>query len=996
MQEDIEGVKRQEKTFWETLPGKIFLEEFTSILSDCYSTSLWLEQECLTHEVLSEKYYPAIHEDTSALIQMLMKLRQNNYTGFIQSLLSYVPATLGQARKFENPRWLDHIKFLRTRNKDAIKELQSKYVYISSDIIIRELERVAGIQKTMLLLLERYHELFREEKKKANLVDFSDLEHLALQALVKENTFSYTDYSFEKTEYANQLTRELNEIYVDEYQDTNLLQDTILRAVSKENNRFMVGDPKQSIYAFRGAMPALFRRYQKLFPRFEENASTPAYRIFLTDNFRSDSSIIDFTNGICSVMMNTDPCDPMYTAEDALICGKKTDTCHNVIVSVFDLQQRSGDDQEEAVSNPESSYIAHEIASILSSGAYTADQIAILARNNATLEKVDAALKELSIPTSTQLDAPFFKQKEIITALSFLHAIDNPCRDIYLLGIMNSPIFGFTADELFSIRQGKTQDAYYTSLVNMAETSTSLGNKCAAFVQTLQTLRKSARELTSDALLWKLYTEYHFFALFPTRMAGDNLRFLHTLARNGEATAFNGLHGFLRILNRMMEKGDSCAIPSGKSGFQGVRLMTIHGSKGLEFPVVFLAGAAGLYNTESQNSKAIFSPSLGCTFSLPSESGYSKVNTCIRKAARMESAQSMSKEEMRVLYVAFTRAKERLYITASPRSLPALLRRTMPDSISYSHKVLDKSRQIQTANSYLDLIFLSLSQDPGFKQWILSYPTENPSNRYQFTSQPVTIYFNPAKKEDQTDESFYLFEQKILDFSRKSIKKALGFQYPYQGTTKIPKKISVSQLNSGRYTVDEILLPSPLRTPTFVRENRDDGRSYGTAMHWFMQFCNFHRCTTMGVREEAADLVARGFMNKQDAGKLNFFALTQFFISSKYKEIEKSTDVNREMRFNMLVYPRELPDDKIQAIASDEQLLVQGVIDCFYLNEQGTYTVLDFKSDHVQNEQELIERYQDQLLIYARAVKAITGIPATLAYIYSFYLGKWIPVSMDQ
>ena len=167
-------------------------------------------------------------------------------------------------------------------------------------------------------------------------------------------------------------------------------------------------------------------------------------------------------------------------------------------------------------------------------------------------------------------------------------------------------------------------------------------------------------------------------------------------------------------------------------------------------------------------------------------------------------------------------------------------------------------------------------------------------------------------------------------------------------------------------------------------------------MHWFMQFCNFHRCTTMGVREEAADLVARGFMNKQDAGKLNFFALTQFFISSKYKEIEKSTDVNREMRFNMLVYPRELPDDKIQAIASDEQLLVQGVIDCFYLNEQGTYTVLDFKSDHVQNEQELIERYQDQLLIYARAVKAITGIPATLAYIYSFYLGKWIPVSMDQ
>lgn len=988
LEKDIQTLWEDDNAFFSTTAGKIIRSEIVSVISDCLNTIDLLADECLADDILCDKYYPAIVDDKIYLHSLIDELNSEECSmlHFSDLINQYEPTAFSPVRNFHNPFLLDSIKSLRNEIKAAISDIKKKFDFPFGSDVIKEMERALSVQKMLLEMTRHFDTLLWEEKKKAGILDFADLEHLALKALVKEGSFDYQTYTFEKTPYADQLTEELKEIYVDEYQDTNLLQDTILRAVSKENNRFMVGDPKQSIYAFRGAMPALFRSYQKQFPSAEEIGGN-AGKIFLSENFRSKSAILDFTNTVCNVIMNTDPSDPMYTADDALVCGRKTETAQNVTFALFDRRQTDANDDTSA---DENTYIAQSIAALLSSGEYSPEDIAVLARNKSTLKRIDEALKAHGIPTSAQLETPFFKQIEIINILSLLQAIDNPFRDIYLLAAMDSPMFGFSPDELIAIRENHLKEKCYRSVLRMSKEKTALGNKCADFVLLLNKLRDRARILPSDALVWELYTRFHFFSLFPAPESQSRLRTFHTLARHAESTAFHGLHHFLHLIKRRMAENENTETEQSKSSENTVKLMTVHTSKGLEFPVVFFAGLASSYNTSDQNNKSVFTQELGCTFMLPSESGYSRINTCLRKAAQIILRNRFNREEMRILYVALTRARDRLFLTGSPISLPATLRRTLPDAAMTGH--MDISRRIELSKCHLDLILLALSNDRNFSKWALFYNPEYSNASYQFSTHPLTVMIQPTVTHTVFNAEKTQSAQLTATLTKEVLTRALEYSYPYQEDTHLPQKISVSQIKSGKITVDEMRMPSPQRTPDFIRAEQSDGASHGTAMHLFMQYCNFSHCTALGVREEAQDLVAKGFLSASDAEKLNFFALTKFFTSAHYHELNASSEVNRETRFNMLLTPDALQVKSLRAVTTKSQLLVQGVIDCFYKNKSGTYTVVDFKSDNVKSEQELIDRYADQLRIYQHAVYALTGVNATECYIYSFHFGKWISV----
>ncbi len=990
LENDIAALSDKDMSFFETRSGKIIWEECRKTVEDALSLALHLENECLADEALQIKYYPAIHEDTLVFEILKSKLIQKDADGFFNQLAAYAPASLKGATKYSDPNYLEGIKKMREYYKKDLAELSARFHYTDRNVIATEMRRTVAVQKTLLAMAKHFHDLLTEEKKKAGVMDFADLEHFALRALVKEGSFDYTTHSFEKTPYAEQLTQELKEIYVDEYQDTNLLQDTILRAVSTNNDRFMVGDPKQSIYAFRGAMPALFRDYQKRFPS-HENAEGDNACVFLSKNYRSHPSILYFTNAVCGVCMNTDPKDPMYTDKDALVPGRECVGNADVSLHIFDGKALS---DEEDTSPDEDNFVAKEIARLISSAQCLPSDIAVLARQKTTLRRIEDALKNLSIPTATQLETPFFKQPDILFTLSFLHAIDNPYRDIHLLAIMDSPLFGFSPDELVAIRQDNNKEKFYLSLLRTAAQETPLGEKCALFISRLHALREDARILPADALIWKLFTEYHLFEHFPDPEAGKRLYTLHTMARQGETDVFHGLHHFLRLVTRQMEKSDAREMPTGAFSGEGVRLMTVHSSKGLEFPVVFYSGLATPYLEKDINEKAVFSQDLGVTFPLPSETGYTKINTCMRKAAQIDIRNRLYREEMRILYVALTRARDSLYLTASPKSLRASLVRALPDALSKTG-VIDKTHRIESTKSHFELILLSFANEKDFARWAVGLDLSSPDAQYRFSRHPFTVAVNPTVPALDESETLSLPEQTTPASSAlctDHLKDILTFTYPHRQESRLPKKISVSQLKSGKLTVDELRMPAPNRIPLFMRETRDDGASHGTAMHLFMQYANFAHCAALGVRSEAEELVLRGFISPQDAEKLNFFALTRFFTSERFREIEKSPDVRRETRFNMLLSPSEIPGKSILSIDTDAKLLVQGVIDCYYQNAAGKYTVLDFKTDRVDNAETIIERYREQLLLYRRAVKELIGVEASECTIYSFHLGKWIHV----
>ena len=861
-------------------------------------------------------------------------------------------------------------------------------------VTVENARHIARLERALADVTERFEAHYAAEKQRRGLVDYGDLETLAYGLLVSD--------SGEPTPAAVEIASGYDRIFVDEYQDTNRVQDAIFRAIAKAHNRFLVGDVKQSIYGFRGAEPSLFSDYRRAFPALDvekpKETFTGDASVFMSDNFRCDRPIIDFSNLVSDTIF---PCGGIgYQSEDRLICGKEDPEGEPVEVAVL---RKEKDEEAEAA------YVARRIREMLKNGKkkdgtpILPEDIAILLRSPSKHgAPFLAALAKEGVPAAASKGTPFFRTPEILLALSLLSAVDNPTRDVPLAGALKSPLFGFSMDDLARLRRKTPRGALWDALSAGAEhDDEALAGKCRAAAEKLTRYRRMSRGMPSDKLIEAIYRDTAIAAR-ATEPGPDgdeqrtHLRMLYDMARQYESTGFGGLFGFLRHVDHMIESDDGGgkAAPA-RDG--AVRILSIHDSKGLEFPVVFLSRAAKGFNLKDSGEALLFEPDVGVSMKLADETGLVLCDTRQRQCASRRLSCRAKEEEMRILYVAMTRAKERLVITAEVtdpegvlRSKGQTLRFAAPDGTVPPYLV-------RNASSHLDWILLAAASRPDDGSFVYLTP-ETPAEDTAADSAAPSAAIDEALAA-RLDERF-------------------DFRYPYEDVARLPAKLIVSRLHPGIIDPDEpedevytatgrFLAASDVRPePSFLSGMpAHTAADVGIATHAFFEFCRLDALAEDGgIERELARLVAEEYVTEKMASLVRRDQIEAFRASSLYARMRRAKTIQKEFRFYAAVPADTLTNDpavreKLRTLGAD--VLVQGVVDCFFEDEDGRIVLVDYKTDRLTPaeladrslaEKKLRERHTDQLTYYRKATEKMLGRPVDEVVVYSLPLGDTVEI----
>ncbi|MBQ8341549.1 MAG: helicase-exonuclease AddAB subunit AddA [Clostridia bacterium] len=871
----------------------------------------------------------------------------------------------------------------------------------------------AAVLRMLHTALKHYGESYRAAKQLREIAEFSDISRAAYRLLVAPNG--------ETTPLAKEISESFDAIYIDEYQDVDAMQDATFRAIAKPDNRFMVGDIKQSIYRFRGAQPAVFAGYRKRFPLIEQAPDdAKEAMIFMSDCFRCDKKIIDFSNTVSGYLFSHNAESIGYTAEDDLHHKKKRDTVVNEEPNcrVMVLNRAKNDESEEGESpaalEVEANMIAQEIARLLNTeqkvdgSPILPCDIAVLMRSSSLAKPLARELAARGIPTNDTSQRRFFENPEVLCMYSLLVTVDNPFRDVYLAATLRSPFFGFTLDDLVTVRQhGDASLSLYESLLKAAEQldqSDPIATKIRDFSTRLGVYREKARTLSVDKLIRYLYKDTHVMAFAGyeerengTKMRRGNLRRLYEYARTFESGGFKGLYQFIRYVDNIMQNGTKMPAPDGEAN--AVSLITIHHSKGLQYPVCFVSGTGSILNSDDLKPQLLADEHLGCATKLCNAGPFSRTDTFYRKAIALEILRQNREEEMRVLYVAMTRAKERLYVTGAPRGQAAnLMKRAalhaMPDAAFFATK----------GSSLLEWILTALEHHGAYAPFAdvtVVDEEEITVNVAAETADEAEFFEEPAIPTDQ--------EQREAEL----MKARFAFTYPYEHLTRLPAKLSVSKLSPTVLDVfdsdaaalqgapdaeaTERLLHTFDREPCFGKKELTAAQK-GTATHEFLQFCDFENAEHNGVEAELARLISMRFLSPETADAVRVRELKAFFDSNFYRMMKSANELHRETRFHIFLPASQFTEDPLFAEQiKDEKLTVQGVIDLFFVDAKGELILCDYKTDRLSPEERrdpavaarmLSERHGAQLAYYALALKEICGRRPDKILLYSLPLGE--------
>lgn len=839
-----------------------------------------------------------------------------------------------------------------------LKELgnTAKMLSFTSGDVKRICEQSSYLCDCIYKILSRFDKEFTLEKLNSGIVDFSDTERYAHRIICKSDG-----------ELAKKLADRYDEIYVDEYQDVNGIQDEIFAAISK-NDRFMVGDVKQSIYSFRDADPTLFSSYRKTFKPYDPNSSDPSV-IFLSENFRCGKPIIDFTNEVFRTVFGADERIP-YSKEDELVYGKTEGTDVPVKLTVFE----GGKIADEA------EYAAKEIKRLLKEGTkddgtpLSLSDIAVLCQKGSACSVVEKVFSDCGLSCVNTSDKTFFNSPEVLLTVSILSAIDNPISDVQLAAAMKSPVFGFTLDELVNIRLKYPDEPLYTALRDYADETQN--EKCLDFIKTLSYLRYRSRSMPTDKFIRLLYKETRLLSVVyneydkkdPSDRRG-NLMLLYELSRKFESESFKGLYGFISYCREMTAKGKSFKVSSDSK--DKITVQTIHGSKGLEYPVCFIIGAGSKFNTDYNKKTIIADKRLGLGIRIKTEDG-AVMTGPLYKAEVMKKADDQITDQACLLYVALTRAKKYLYITASSTKEPVFTGGRYSSSCA-------------GCSSFLDFLRVSLDGNGGSYEY--SFITPDAEEKAAETRVK-------AGQPDSDIENSEEFEK---------LKEIYNYEYPYKEAANLPKKAAVSKLYPEYLDTDYETVnifgdqeSAPLILPDYADTEKTTGAAErGTSTHLFMQFCDLIKAEK-DVYAEAQRLVDLGFIKQENKDLISYKEIEGFFRSDLYERMKAAQSAGRlfcrEYRFNIELDAADFTTDGQRKKAlSEEKLLVQGVIDCFFEEEDGSITVADYKTDRIFGENAVAEfkaRHERQLSYYKKAVERISLMKVGKCELYSFCLGR--------
>ena len=854
----------------------------------------------------------------------------------------------------------------KKRIADALKDYCARYCRGDDALIAESLFKCADIViaiKNFLSDMEREYEL---QKLELGALDYTDFELKALQLLETPDG----NGKCTPTELCLKKQQLFKEVLIDEYQDVNPLQDKLFRLISGGCHRFMVGDVKQSIYRFRNAYPDIFLGYKNDYPNIESVSDSDSACIFLRENFRCSPTVIDYVNYLFQTITQNTPYRNEYEGEWLVFPKEREEDYKSklkfpVVIAVAEKEKGI---VKEARRN-EAEYIAAEISRLVhtqpsadGSPIEYKDVAVMLGAMKGYSVEYEKAFRKYGIPYKTSVSESFLQNPLISLAVSALRAIDDPTDDISLCALLRSPICNFTSNDLYRIRLDIKDTTFYNALctygvsrakktfkgkfriANKASTESScLVIKARNFIKRLKAWRSE-----STGILCSDFLKSFFVTSNLLRMSADgnrqSLLLLYEYATRYENAQNYGISGFLDYLQELSSTNKDISDVAVSGEDNAVSFITVHKSKGLEFKVCFLACAEKEFRGLKESGDINFRRGEGVYFKLKDRQKLTTYNPMCNVIAFHKEQDLIRAEELRKLYVALTRAKERLYITGC-----------------MSAEKLSQPQSPLTAKSWLELVLYtsSLGEKSFFDLQTISAAEGNQG------------YIPPNAKRTVAPTENML--------------RVINYNYPYKSSVATAAKLSVSELREGLLEDDEynrtrLTVPKSriALKPAFLDDNGFNAADIGTANHLFMQFADF-KSAEIDINAESKRLLEIRMLSQAQYDLLNKEALNRFFQSGLYAQIKKSPKVYREKRFSVS-----------HTLENGETVLVQGVIDCFFKNEDGGYTVVDYKTDRVTSEEELIERHKIQLMHYKNAVESMTGEPVTNLLLYSFALGKEI------
>ena len=881
-------------------------------------------------------------------------------------------------KKFDDPNITDRIKAVRKACKDTLDK-KLRWFSDPADRVLGDLKQSLPAARGLVALVKQFSQKYNHMKKAARILDFSDLEQRTLDLLWGKHRTGITAV-------AREIGERFREIMVDEYQDSNSVQDAVFEALTnRKQNQFLVGDVKQSIYQFRLADPDIFLEKYAAFVDAEEASTGEGRKILLSSNFRSGGGVIDAVNDVFRDCMSETVGGLAYGDDEALREGIEHSGLGETEVELHAIAAREDTYPEEAA------YVADRIESLLDGSHFIRDgknlrpicpdDIVILLRSPGSVGGVyQQALEQKGISCAGIGGADLLMSEEVGTLRSLLQIISNPRQDIPLVAVLASPVFALTADELACMR-GKNKHCSMYDAVLRSDLP-----KAKTFLQTLSELRKGAAMLNLPELLELVFRVTQLDTVYTAMADGEfrkkNLQSFYQLAADFSSLGACRLESFLEHLDALDERGVPIAAeqPAGC-----VTIMSIHKSKGLEFPVVFLCGLSKRFNREDLKQQVLCHKDLGLGLSCIDRKNRIRYPTLSKHTIGARLMAENVSEEMRVLYVAMTRAKDRLIMTYTSQYLEKDVR-----DIALTMDLCD--RTLMTADVSCPgkwILYSALKRTEAGELFALG---GNPEQT-RVATRPWKIVVTQAPDPEKSTAVKTQQTETAVQIDMMHLKQLLGFHYPYEAATRTPSKQTATQIK-GRQKDREIIQdaeePKPIwrswRSAAFEKA-KTDGTGYGNAVHTVMQHIRYEACASVaGIQAEVQRMVEEGFLAPEHAALINCEKLAAFFASEFGNKLIKGCKAVREFKFSILDDATRYGEN-----LKGEYVLLQGVVDCALVEEDGI-SIVDFKTDHTTEQflNQIRDRYTAQIETYAAALSRIFRKPVKLKALYLFSTGEFL------
>ena len=1055
------------------LEGDVWKQELLEDIFENLKDLTKVYEEAL--KVTCQTAGPALYEPTLRgdleQIQTVLELPRENMKDIVEHIYGINFGRLPSKKQECEETLKERVKAYRELAKDVVKGAQGVAKLLSDPYLEDKTKQASGLMQTLVKWVKEFDIRFSEAKKDKGLVDYNDLEHMCLKLFVRQEVDETGHKVMAYTEVAKELADFYEEIYIDEYQDSNAVQETILGsiALAKEDGptRFMVGDMKQSIYRFRLANPLIFAEKYHSFNKYEVEGAHKDVCIDLSQNFRSRNNILEATNDLFSQIMSERVGELEYDEDAKLKVGNLYDSgdaqdytsevagaVELYLVETGNATKEVGTESEELAGEAniqelknielEALMVAKKIGTLLRGEGnpqvvYDKEldkyrkvepkDIVILLRSVQDKANLfEEALLREGIDAYADVSSNFFDAMEVQIMLSLLQIIDNPKQDIPLLTVLRSPIVGLDFDEILAIRKFEEEVDFYTAMCHYSETGA--GSKTLNdFILLLKHYREVAVLMPLEELMARLLIEtgyYQYVGMLPAGAKKKaNLKLLKKYAEDFEANSGVGLFAFLQYIDRLRTSGAKVGEAKLVGGSENlVSIMTIHKSKGLEFPIVFVCNANKQFNNQDLIKNVLMHHELGLGPKYTDLETNILYETLPFEAIKRRITSENISEEMRVLYVALTRAKEKLFITGTVKDLDKEVQKWSQFAIRETTGILPLG--LKKSPSYLNWIGMSLFAHSKFDDlrdrmgmgqfylfkgegdWAL-----NVIPAIQLIEEQQTLEEKVEAREFildhwNVDEAYS--EHKALIYNR------LGYTYPYMKATTMPVKVTVSDLKKqamlevyeeSKHTLggedeqtEEIITESELSysfddkvIPRFMRQEENmQATVRGTLIHSVLEQINFIQCKSADlIMAELDRLVETGKLHEEAARIVDVCKLERMATSTMIERMEKSKHVWKEKAFVYLLPANEVDE----TYDLEEEILLQGVVDTCFIEEEGL-VIIDYKTYYVDGRklkasiEKIKRRYQVQLDLYARALSEITGLPVKEKCLYLYHIDEWI------